>query len=285
MNRVNNWSNPSGASAQDVADMAAALEERGHALDQQGVNAALMDVLAPAPGESLLEVGSGSGVLCRQMAPAVVPGGKIVGVDISPEFAKIARSHATNEALADLIDWSAGKAESLPFRDASFDGVLGARLLLHVPNPGAVLSEMVRVVRPGGRVVMMDWDFETVAIDHSDRELTRRLLHWRCDHHGGNNWSGRQLWGQMESAVLTNVKVMPFVSVAHHERDSLTLSLFRAAQVARDAGAIAPDEHDAWVGELRSSLAAGCFFASIVYFIVIGERKKEDAWDSQSELG
>ena len=265
--------------------MAAALEERGQALDQQGVNAALMDVLAPTPGESLLEVGCGSGVLCRLMASGITPGGRIVGIDISPEFVKIARDHATSADLAQYIDWGAGEASALPFRSGSFDGILGARLLLHVPTPGAVLREMARVVRPGGRVAVMDWDFDTVAVDHSDRELTRRLLHWRCDHHGGNNWSGRQLWGQMESAGFTNVRVVPFVSVAHHEGDSLTLSLFRAAQVARDGGVIAPDEHDNWVGELKSSLSAGCFFASIVYFIVIGERKKEDTWDFQSELG
>jgi hypothetical protein len=131
----------------------------------------------------------------------------------------------------------------------------------------------------------MDWDFETLAVDHSNRDLTRRLLHWRCDHHGGNNWSGRQLWGLMAATGLVNVKAVPFVSVAQRENDSLTQSLFRAAQVARDGGAIASNEYDAWVADLRSSLAAGYFFASIVYFIVSGERKKEGAWDFQSELG
>jgi len=171
------------------------------------------------------------------------------------------------------MQWGAGQAEVLPFQDASFDGVFAARLLLHVSNPQAVLNELVRVARPGGRVVVMDWDFDTVAVEHSDRELTRRLLHWRCDHHGGNNWSGRQLWGQMVAAGLVNVKAVPVVSVAHYENDSLTLSLFKAAQVARDGGAIAKNEYDAWVGELNSSLAAGCLFASIVYFIVVGERE------------
>jgi 2-polyprenyl-3-methyl-5-hydroxy-6-metoxy-1,4-benzoquinol methylase len=285
MSHVNNWANPSRASAQDVAEMAAALEGRGQALDQQKVNTALIDVLAPATGEHILEVGCGSGVLCRLMAPAVIPGGKITGLDISSEFIRIARNHATSAGLNNAIQWEAGQAKSLPFQDASFDGALAARLLLHVPDPQVVLSELERVLRPGGRVVVMDWDFDTLALDHSDRELTRRLLHWRCDHHGGNNWSGRQLWGQMLTAGLTNVKAVPFVSVAHHEHDSLTLSLFRAAEVARDGGAITPNEHDAWVAELRSSLASGCFFASIVYFIVHGERKKEDAWDFQSELG
>jgi len=285
MSRVNNWADPSKASMQDVHEMAAALEERAQAFDQMQVNAALADALAPVVGEHILEVGCGSGVLCRQIAPSVVPGGKITGVDISPEFLKIAQSKIATADLANCIQWGAGQADVLPFRDASFDAVFAARLLLHVSDPQAVLNELVRVVRPGGRVVVMDWDFDTVALDHSDRDLTRRLLHWRCDHHGGNNWSGRQLWGRMAATELVNVKPVPVVSVARYENDSLTLSLFKAAQVARDGGAISPGEYDTWVDELRSSLAAGSFFASIVYFIVIGERKKEDSWDIPSELG
>lgn len=273
MSHVNNWANPSKAGMQDVRDMAAALEERAQALDQVQVNAALMKALVPVAGEQLLEVGCGSGVLCRQIAPSVVPGGKITGMDISPEFLKLAQGYAVNAGLSGSIQWGAGQADVLPFQDASFDAVFAARLFLHVSDPQAVLHELVRVVRPGGRVVVMDWDFDTVALDHSDRELTRRLLHWRCDHHGGNNWSGRQLWGQMAATELVNVKAVPMVSVARHENDSLTLSLFKAAQVARDGGAISSDEYDTWVDELRSSLAAGIFFASIVYFIVIGERK------------
>jgi len=273
MSRVNNWANPSKASMQDVHEMAAALEERAQALDQLQVNRALMDALAPVAGDHILEVGCGSGVLCRQVAPDVVPGGNITGVDISIEFLKIAQGYASSADLSAPIQWGVGQAEVLPFQDASFDGVFAARLLLHVTNPQVVLNELARVVRPGGRVVVMDWDFETLAVDHSNRDLTRRLLHWRCDHHGGNNWSGRQLWGLMTATQLVNVRAVPVVSVAQRENDSLTLSLFRAAQVARDGGAIAPNEYDDWVEEIRSSLATGCFFASIVYYIVIGERK------------
>jgi hypothetical protein len=116
----------------------------------------------------------------------------------------------------------------------------------------------------------MDWDFETVTVDHPDRELSRRILHWRNDHHGGNNWSGRQLWRRMRNVGLQNLSVHPWVSVTHHETDGLTQSLWRAAQVACEAGAISPAEQEAWTLELRNRIRAGTFFASIVYFIVKG---------------
>ena len=273
MSQANNWANPSGACGQEVAEMASSLEERAQSPDQKQVNMTLMKAISPSPGDHFLEVGCGTGVLCRQIAPKVVPGGKITGLDISTEFVKIAKDLNINSELSSSIQWGVGQAEALPFPDANFDGILAARLLLHISNPQFVLSELMRVVCPGGKVVVMDWDFETVTVDHSNRGLTRRLLHWRCDHHGGNNWSGRQLWRLMVETGFVNVKLTPIVSIAYHENDSLTNSLFRAAQVARDAGAIALSEYTDWVEELRSSLAAECFSASIVYFVVIGERQ------------
>ena len=270
MIQSNNWANPSMAGAQEIAEMASALEERGRALDQQQINSALISKLAPTPGDHLIEVGCGSGLLCRLMAPMVSPGGQITGLDISPEIITFAQNYAMNTGLADLIQWSTGKAEFLPFKDMSFDSALAARLLLHVSTPESVLKELKRVVRISGKVVVMDWDFETVVVDHPDRALTRRVLHWRCDHYGGNNWSGRQLLRHMKAAGFSTLEGIPFVSVARNAKDSLTLSLFRAAQVARDGGEITSSEHDAWVAEINSALTADRFFASIVYFIVSG---------------
>jgi ubiquinone/menaquinone biosynthesis C-methylase UbiE len=272
MNHINNWANPSNAGRQEIAEMASALEERGLAPDQIHVNSALMRVLAPLPGDRLLEAGCGSGLLCRQMASIVTPDGRVIGLDISPGLVGIAQNLARQAGLGNGIRWCTGKAEAMPFPEASFTGALAARLFLHVNEPGLVLRELRRVLRPGGKLVVMDWDFETVAVDHSNRKLTRRILQWRCDHYGGNNWSGRQLYRQMATAGFSSLDILPVVSVARGEHDSLTLSLFRAAQVAQDGGEISSAEHDEWVRELTASLAAGGFFASIVYFIVSGER-------------
>ncbi len=232
MDHFNAWSNPSKTSPAEAAEMAAFLEARSHVPDALAVNRRVCQVMAALPGEHLLEVGSGSGVLCRMLTPAVQPTGCVTGVDISPEMVAEARKYALAAGLTSGIAFEAGSAEILPYPNASFDGALAARLFLHVSEPQAVLHEMVRVVKPGGRIVALDWDFETVTVDHPDRELTRRLLHWRNDHHGGNNWSGRQLWRLFQSAGLQNLSVQPWVSVAHGEAEGLTQSLWRTAQVA-----------------------------------------------------
>jgi hypothetical protein len=129
---------------------------------------------------------------------------------------------------------------------------------------------MARVVRPGGRLVLADIDFETVAVDHPDRELTRRILHWRCDHHGGDNWSGRKLLRRARVAGLEDVQVTPVSVTAFDEKSALTLSLWRSAEVARDGGAITAEEHDAWIATLKDRILAGRFFAGVTYYILKG---------------
>ena len=270
MGHFNSWSDPSKVGKEDAVQMATFLEARSRVPDMQAVNQNLCETVAARPGERWLEVGSGSGILSRMLAPQLQPGGQMVGLDISPDMTAEAQKYALSEGINSEIAFETGAAESLPYPNASFDGALAARLLLHAADPDAVVREMKRVVRPGGRLVVMDWDFETVTVDHPDRELSRRILHWRNDHHGGNNWSGRQLWRRMRNVGLQNLSVHPWVSVTHHETDGLTQSLWRAAQVACEAGTISPAEQEAWTLELRNRIRAGTFFASIVYFIVKG---------------
>ena len=250
--------------------MASFLEARSRCMDMQEVNATFCKIVDPKPGECILEVGCGSGILCRQMTPNIQPNGHMVGLDISPHFLLEAKKYILQEDAGKYITFECGAGESLPYSSAVFDGAFAARLLLHAQDPDAIVREMVRVVKPGGQIVVMDWDFGSVVVDHPERELTRRLLHWRCDHHGGDNWSGRQLWRRMVVAGLQCLSVHPVITVVHSETDGLTQSLLRAAQVSRDGGAISTDEFNTWVNKLKERFQEKTFFASIVYFIVKG---------------
>jgi ubiquinone/menaquinone biosynthesis C-methylase UbiE len=270
MSRSNSWSNPSMVPDAEAIQMAAFLEEHSHTPDVQAVNEMFCKVLDPKTGEWILEVGCGSGIICRLIAPHIQPGGIMVGVDISPVLIGEAKKYARLEGVTDQINFECGKGESLPYPAGTFDSVCAARLLLHASDPNAILNEMVRLTKPGGRVLVMDWDFESVVVDHPNRELTRRLLHWRNDHRGGDNWSGRHLWRCMKNAGLQRLTVHPYVSVAYNESDGFTQSLWRAAHGARDNGAITPEEHDGWIGELKKRINEETFFASIMYLIVKG---------------
>jgi hypothetical protein len=116
----------------------------------------------------------------------------------------------------------------------------------------------------------MDWDFETLVVDHFDRELTRRIFHWRNDHKDGNNWSGRQLFRLLKLGGLKEVTVIPIVTTAIDDNSSLTQSLWHAAASALEQGIITNKEHESWVSEIKLRIKSQQYFASIVYFIVRG---------------
>ncbi len=213
---------------------------------------------------TVLDLACGDGELLAELVREKRVRGS--GVDISREAVEACVAKGLSVFHGDLDE---GLAD---FGDASHDVVILSLSLQQLRRPRMIVREMVRVVKHGGRVALMDWDFETVAVTHPDRELTRRLLHWRCDHHSGDNWSGRRLLGYALAAGLRDLTVIPVTIVARDEAAALTGSMFRAAEVVRDGGAITPAEHDAWVGELKRQLTEGQFMASITYFIVRGRR-------------
>lgn len=272
MSSRDEWANPSSVGREDAVRMAAVLEDRARCPDQRQVNGWLVAVLDPRRGERILEAGSGSGVLARAIAPRIGPGGFVVGMDVSPDMVRVARTLQQSAGVSAAVASVVAAAESSPFQDAAFDAAFAARLLLHVSDPSIVLGELARATRAGGRVVLMDWDFETLAVDHPDRVTTRRIIAWRTDHHSGDNWSGRRLYRRMREAGLRDPMVVPVTTVAVDEQAALTGSVFRAAAVACDGGAITLDEREAWTAALRERLAAGSFLASLTYFIVRGER-------------
>ena len=105
------------------------------------------------PGVELLDVGTGSGG--NIAIPAALRGARVVGLDVTPELLESARGHAA-EAGVD-VEWIEGDAQALPFADASFDRVVSTFGAMFAPDHARAAAELVRVCRPGGRVLMTTW--------------------------------------------------------------------------------------------------------------------------------
>jgi ubiquinone/menaquinone biosynthesis C-methylase UbiE len=107
------------------------------------------------PGYAALDVGCSSGYLTRKLAAAAGPGGHVTGVDPSEAAIGYARRHA-----GPAMTFTAGTAQDLPLPDASFDVVTCTLALHHVParRRAGALAEMYRVTRPGGRLLLADFD-------------------------------------------------------------------------------------------------------------------------------
>jgi SAM-dependent methyltransferase len=131
----------------------------------------LAEIAGVKPGERVLDVACGTGVLACAAAERAGPAGAVTGVDRNDEMLAVARGKSTR------IDWRSGRAESLPFADASFDRVASQFGLMFFDDPVAGLREMLRVLRPDGRLTVAVCD----ALDHSPgyavlAELLQRLF-------------------------------------------------------------------------------------------------------------
>ena len=112
----------------------------------------LLAVADPRPGERVLDVACGTGIVARLAAEAVGPGGAVAGVDLAPDMIDVAR--AAPAPPTPPIDWRVGDATSLPFPDGGFDLVTCQMGLMFVPDRAAAVAEMRRVLVPGGRLAV-----------------------------------------------------------------------------------------------------------------------------------
>lgn len=129
------------------------------------------DAAEIGPGQSVLDVACGTGVLACAVADRVGSSGSVAGLDPSEEMLEVARHKS------DTIEWRTGRAESIPFSDESFDAVVSQFGIMFFENPAGALREMMRVLRPGGRLAVAVCD----ALEHSPgyaafEELLRRLF-------------------------------------------------------------------------------------------------------------
>ena len=117
---------------------------------------AMMDWLAPRPGQRLLDVAGGTGDIAFRFLRRA-EGTTAVVCDLTPDMLVEGRRRAEAQALADRIDWLAGDAMALPFPDASFDVYTISFGIRNVTRPEDALAEAFRVLRPGGRLMVLEF--------------------------------------------------------------------------------------------------------------------------------
>jgi demethylmenaquinone methyltransferase/2-methoxy-6-polyprenyl-1,4-benzoquinol methylase len=115
----------------------------------------MVDHIVPGPGQLILDVASGTAGVAIQLAART--GAKVVGVDLTEQMLSQGQHNVAAAGRAAQIRLVAGRAEQLPYPDQSFDSLTFTYLLRYVQDPQAVLTELARVVKPGGRVASLEF--------------------------------------------------------------------------------------------------------------------------------
>jgi demethylmenaquinone methyltransferase / 2-methoxy-6-polyprenyl-1,4-benzoquinol methylase len=116
---------------------------------------AMIGHAAPGAGDTVLDVASGTAGVALQMATR--SGARVVGLDLTEQMLRQGQRNVQGSAVSDRIELVAGRAEQLPFADATFDALTFTYLLRYVADPQATLRELARVVKPGARVASLEF--------------------------------------------------------------------------------------------------------------------------------
>ena len=232
---------------------------------QHAEAARLLDVRA---GERVLEVGCGLGADARDMARLVGPDGEVVAIDISAAMLAAAKERH-EDGLP--VRYEHGDVTALPYDDASFDAVRIERVLQHVPEVDRAIAEIVRVLRPGGRVVVLDPDWGSLAADIDDPALAHR-----CTTHmlsrGVQPRIGIELRRRLTRAGLVDVTVTPQVLTYATVADVAECLPMFNREIPQEANLLPPTDRDAWFSALDAAEARDELFVAFVAYVAAARK-------------
>lgn len=222
-------------------------------------------------GQTVLDVGCGPGTDTIPLAQIVGKNGQVVGVDHDAAMIAEAERRAEQARCSPWCRHLQADATSLPLQTSTCDACRSERLFQHVADPAAVLSEMARVTKPGGWIVVFDADWSTLSIDTPEVDLEQRLLRYRLEHLVQSGYVGRQIYGLFRRQQFTDISVelrplyFTDYSVGRYgshlevlETDAL------AAQV------ITEQELQRWRQSLERAQAEGAFYSHVLGVLVSG---------------
>lgn len=270
--RLDAWRDTANLSEAKAREQAARLEHRASAEDEAAARDEYLELIGISPGERVLDIGCGSGVVTRAIAKRIAPLGSVVGVDSSSALLTVAREYADATELGPIIELREADCRKLPFPDSSFDVCLAVTVLAHVPDAERALAEMVRVTRQGGRVGVFDFDGDCLLIGHPDRQLTRRIVAAHCDNRAVNGRLIREVPAILTELGLKNVQAKGFMPLERKAGSFYADVAQRAAQSAAEAGAITKAELADWLATLQAVIASDRFIGGRLHIFVWGSR-------------
>ena len=256
------------------ADASTKLEAVYRTPDVVAQRHATLRALRLQPGERAVDIGAGPGFLVAEMAEQVGPAGHVTGLDISDSMVTLAQRRCATEPIKSRTTIVKADATALPFLEASFDAAVSTQVYEYVSHIDQALAELHRVLRPGGRALVLDTDWDSVVWETHDRDRMQRVLAaWnerfadphlprtlaRRLHHAGFDVISRDV------LVLFNPEYDPDTYSVTNGRIMGDFVVGRRA--------ITRDEVEAWSRDLEQCGHDGDYFFSLNRYVFLAEKR------------
>ncbi len=221
--------------------------------------------LALQSGEQVLDAGCGTGFLTQEMAMVVGPDGFVVGIDKSLDMLELAKKRCQGLTQVQLKQ---GGLEDMPEQDERFDAVACTQVLLYLSDVPRALSEIHRVLKPGGRIAVIETDWRGVVLNSTDEALSRRMLAAWDDAVPSPNLPvqlGPLL--RTQGFTATRVEAIPILNTSYASTNFGVGTCEWIARYAQERGAVSVAEAAAWLNDLRGLGEQDAFFFCVNRFL------------------
>ena len=230
------------------------------------------ELLGLGKGDRFLDLGCGPGFLATEAAQIVGAAGQVHALDSSDSMLSLARARAEKDAEAEYISFHQGDATALPFPDDHFDAVAVLQVYEYVADIDSALAELRRTLKPDGRYVIIDTDWQSMVYHSLDPDLTSRILD-AFDGHLADPNLPRGLGPKLRATPLAVTKVEPFVQLSAGNADAYTKALTKiASDYVRNRAGLTDAEVDEWLQGLDELETADATFMSLTQFFFAGSK-------------
>jgi ubiquinone/menaquinone biosynthesis C-methylase UbiE len=225
--------------------------------------------LALAVGERVLDIGCGPGYLAASMGAAVGSGGHVDGVDGSESMLALAASRC---AELPWVTFQIGDATELPFDDHAFDVAVSTQVLEYVAEIDTALAQIHRVLRPGGRAIIVDTDWDSCVWHSGDAaRMGRVMAAW--DEHLVDPHLPRTLARRLkDQGFRVRAEVIPIINIVLEAGTYSYGMLGEIQQFVAGRQGVTQADADAWAEDLRDLGRSGKYFFSLNRYLFVAEK-------------
>lgn len=225
-----------------------------------------LDAMAIDSARSVLDLGCGTGVAARAIARRPSFSGRVTGIDRSPHLIAAATLLAREDGVAESVDFRTGDSHTLELRDAGFDAVVAHTLFSHLDDPRSVLQEIVRVLKPGGKVGVFDGDYASLTFATDDPADGKAADEAIISAIVTNPRVMREMPQLLREAGLQLIAAFPYVVAEIGRADFWDPAIKSLVKLLPKAGAMTESQAAEWAAAMFRRSDEGTFFGASNFY-------------------